>query len=92
MSSKSTKVTHWQNPHFHAYFPLENSYPAICGDILCDGIGSVGFSWAACPTSTELEVVVMDWLGKMLQLPSEFLSGGKGGGIIQVSIVTIHDY
>ena len=31
----------------------------------------------------------MDWLGKMLQLPSEFLSGGKGGGIIQVSIVTI---
>lgn len=27
----------------------------------------------------------MDWLGKMLDLPSEFLacSGGKGGGVIQ---------
>ena len=41
------QVTHWQNPQFHAYYPLENSYPAICGDILCDGIGSVGFSWVS---------------------------------------------
>lgn len=28
---------------------------------------------------------MMDWLGKMLELPKEFLasSGGKGGGVIQ---------
>lgn len=28
---------------------------------------------------------MLDWLGKMLQLPEEFLacSGGKGGGVIQ---------
>lgn len=28
---------------------------------------------------------MLDWLGKMLQLPAEFLasSGGKGGGVIQ---------
>lgn len=28
---------------------------------------------------------MLDWLGKMLDLPSEFLacSGGKGGGVIQ---------
>ena len=29
---------------------------------------------------------MMDWLGKALQLPEEFLSGGKGGGVIQVKI------
>lgn len=30
---------------------------------------------------------MMDWLGKMLDLPKEFLSssGGKGGGVIQGS-------
>jgi hypothetical protein len=30
---------------------------------------------------------MMDWLGKMLDLPKEFLasSGGKGGGVIQVN-------
>jgi len=29
---------------------------------------------------------MLDWLGKMLDLPKEFLacSGGKGGGVIQV--------
>ena len=38
------------------------------------------------PACTELEMVVMDWLGKMLGLPEEFLSSGKGpgGGVIQV--------
>ena len=41
---------------------------------------------ASSPACTELEMVVMDWLGKMLDLPQEFLfcSGGKGGGVIQV--------
>lgn len=41
----------------------------------------------ASPACTELEVVMLDWLGKMLDLPNEFLacSGGKGGGVIQVS-------
>lgn len=38
------------------------------------------------PACTELEMVVMDWLGKMLGLPEAFLSSGKGpgGGVIQV--------
>ena len=39
------------------------------------------------PACTELETVVMDWLGKMLGLPDAFLSGegeGNGGGVIQV--------
>ncbi|KAI0229685.1 Aromatic-L-amino-acid decarboxylase [Lamellibrachia satsuma] len=38
---------------------------------------------ASSPACTELEVIMMDWLGKMLQLPKDFMSGGKGGGVIQ---------
>ena len=79
-------VTHWHSPQFHAYFPTANSYPAIVADMLSDAIGCIGFSWIASPACTELEMVMMDWLGKMLQLPEEFLfSGpGRGGGVIQV--------
>nr|KAF6418185.1 dopa decarboxylase [Rousettus aegyptiacus] len=42
---------------------------------------------AASPACTELEMVMMDWLGKMLQLPDAFLveRGGEGGGVIQGS-------
>jgi hypothetical protein len=38
------------------------------------------------PACTELEVAMMDWLGKLIQLPDEFLncSDGPGGGVIQV--------
>ncbi|XP_055839656.1 aromatic-L-amino-acid decarboxylase isoform X1 [Episyrphus balteatus] len=78
-------VTHWHSPKFHAYFPTANSYPAIVADMLSGAIACIGFTWIASPACTELEVVMLDWLGKMLDLPAEFLacSGGKGGGVIQ---------
>ncbi|XP_076271306.1 aromatic-L-amino-acid decarboxylase-like [Rhynchophorus ferrugineus] len=78
-------ITHWHSPRFHAYFPTANSYPAIVADILSGAIACIGFSWIASPACTELEVVMLDWLGKAIGLPNEFLacSGGKAGGVIQ---------
>ncbi|CAA9996214.1 unnamed protein product [Nesidiocoris tenuis] len=80
-------VTHWHSPRFHAYYPTANSYPAIVADMLSDAIACIGFTWIASPACTELEDVMLDWLGKLLGLPKEFLacSGGKGGGVIQGS-------
>ncbi|XP_040573088.1 aromatic-L-amino-acid decarboxylase [Lepeophtheirus salmonis] len=81
-------MTHWQHPRFHAYFPAGNSYPSILSDMLTDAIACVGFSWAAAPSCTELETIMLDWLGKMMGLPKMFLSyeeGSKGGGVIQSS-------
>jgi len=75
-------VTHWHHPNFHSYFPTGNSYAAITADILSDAIGCIGFSWIASPACTELEVVMMDWLAQIIQLPKHFMSGGKGGGVI----------
>ena len=79
------QMTHWHSPHFHAYFPTANSYPAICADMLSAALGCIGFTWIASPACTELEMVMMDWLAKMLCLPKEFLfsTSGKGGGVIQ---------
>lgn len=54
--------------------------------MLSAGIGCIGFSWISSPACTELEVVTMNWLGKLLGLPEEYLncSEGPGGGVIQV--------
>jgi hypothetical protein len=41
------QVTHWQSPHFHAYFPAASSYPAIVGEILNTGIACLGFNWVS---------------------------------------------
>ncbi|CAH1109022.1 unnamed protein product [Psylliodes chrysocephalus] len=80
-------ITHWHSPRFHAYYPTANSFPAVVGEMLSAGFGCVGLSWISSPAYTELEVVMMNWLGKLLDLPEEFLncSDGPGGGIIQGS-------
>lgn len=66
-------ITHWQHSKFHAYFPAGNSYPSIMGEMLSSGLGIVGFSWAASPSCTELETIVLDWLGRMINLPRTLL-------------------
>ncbi|XP_066152732.1 aromatic-L-amino-acid decarboxylase-like [Euwallacea fornicatus] len=80
-------ITHWHSPNFHAYYPTAQSFPSIVGELMSAGFGVVGLSWIASPANTELEVVMMNWLGRMLGLPEEFLncSEGPGGGIIQGS-------
>ncbi|XP_064645172.1 histidine decarboxylase-like [Lineus longissimus] len=81
-------VTHWQSPYMHAYFPALNSYPSLLGDMLADAINCLGFTWASSPACTELETIVMDWLGKMIGLPQEFLHSNEqtmGGGVIQTT-------
>ena len=76
-------ITHWQSPHFHAYFPANTSGPAILGDLLCSGLGVQGMLWSTSPACTELETRVMDWLADLLGLPDRYRSKGSGGGVIQ---------
>lgn len=76
-------VTHWQSPEYFAYFPSNSSVAGFVGEMLSAGVNIVGFSWVTSPAATELEMIVLDWLGKLLKLPEDFLSAGQGGGVIQ---------
>lgn len=76
-------ITHWQSPNFFAYFPSNNSFPSILGELLSAGLGVQGMLWATSPACTELETHVLDWLVPMLGLPEKFLSSRAGGGVIQ---------
>jgi aromatic-L-amino-acid decarboxylase len=76
-------ITHWQSPSFFAYFPSNNSGPAILGELLSAGLGVQGMLWATSPACTELETHVLEWLVGMLGLPAAFRSDGPGGGVIQ---------
>ncbi|CAL8468823.1 g8364 [Coccomyxa elongata] len=84
-------ITHWQSPNFFAYFPSNSSFPAMLGEMLSTALSTVGFCWIGSPATTELETIVMDWLGKLLCLPTSFLAfdeqgkRGLGGGVIQGS-------
>ncbi|XP_062019397.1 phenylacetaldehyde synthase isoform X1 [Rosa rugosa] len=76
-------VTHWQSPNFFAYYPSNSSIAGFLGEMLSAGLNIVGFSWVTSPAATELEMIVLDWLAKLIKLPDEFLSAGQGGGVIQ---------
>jgi aromatic-L-amino-acid/L-tryptophan decarboxylase len=76
-----------------AFFPANSSFPGMLGDLYSGAFTAPAFNWICSPAVTELETVVLDWLAKMLNLPSCYLSTGEGGGVIQGSaseaIVTV---
>ncbi|CAB4276515.1 unnamed protein product [Prunus armeniaca] len=76
-------LTHWQSPNHFAYFPATISTAGFLSEMLTTGFNVVGFNWIASPAATELETIVMDWLGDMLKLPNSFLFSGNGGGVLQ---------
>ncbi|KAG8306417.1 hypothetical protein J6590_047825 [Homalodisca vitripennis] len=80
-------MTHWQAPGFHGYYPTATSFPSMIGELMSAGLAVVGFSWMTSPACTELEMVMMDWLAKAMDLPPELLNGSdsEGGGCLQGS-------
>ncbi|KAI6697422.1 hypothetical protein NL676_017541 [Syzygium grande] len=56
---------------------------AFLGEMLCTCFNSVGFTWLASPAATELEMVIMDWLARMLKLPKSFMFAGTRGVVNQ---------
>jgi aromatic-L-amino-acid decarboxylase len=41
--------------------------------MLSSGLGIVGFSWASSPACTELETIILHWMGTMLNIPKHLL-------------------
>jgi aromatic-L-amino-acid decarboxylase len=63
-------VTHWQHPRFFAYFAVSGSEPGILAELLAATLNNVGFLWRTAPASTELELLVADWVAQLIGLPS----------------------
>ncbi|XP_074284953.1 tyrosine decarboxylase-like [Silene latifolia] len=75
-------ITHWQSPNYFAYYPSSGSTAGLLGETLAAGFNVVGFNWISSPAATELETIVMEWLAKMLSLPTCFTKQGNGGGVM----------
>ncbi len=65
-------MTHWNHPKFYAYFSITGSLPGILGELLAAAFNVNGMLWKTCPSATELEQAVLDWLRQMLGLPEAF--------------------
>ncbi|KAG1689119.1 Histidine decarboxylase [Nymphon striatum] len=57
-------------------------------DSIIEDVNKIVMPGASSPACTELETLVMNWLGRMLDLPDEFLHlrpDSPGGGVIQTT-------
>ncbi|GAC76266.1 hypothetical protein PANT_20d00029 [Moesziomyces antarcticus T-34] len=62
---------------------ITHCFEGALADLYCASISNPGFNWSVSPSVTELEILMVDWVGRMLGLDDAFLStSGTGGGII----------
>jgi aromatic-L-amino-acid decarboxylase len=65
-------ITHWNHPRFFAWFANTGSEPGILAELLVAALNVNNMTWLSSPAATELEVIVMDWLGQLFGLPREW--------------------
>lgn len=80
----------WQHPYFFGFFPSSMSHSTIIAEIFANTFQTKCTEWKDSPVQTELEMVVSDWVVKMMGLPSKFLMRNEGGGVMTTSVT--HSY
>jgi aromatic-L-amino-acid decarboxylase len=65
-------ITHWNSPRFFAYFATSAAPVAVAAEALAAALDVKAMLWRTSPAATELEEVVMRWLGKLMGLPEPF--------------------
>jgi aromatic-L-amino-acid decarboxylase len=66
------RVSHWNHPHFHAYFSVSSSGPGILGELLTAALNVNAMLWKSCPAATELEQITAAWVLHWLSLPGSW--------------------
>ncbi|MBV9233742.1 MAG: amino acid decarboxylase [Candidatus Eremiobacteraeota bacterium] len=64
--------TLWNHPRFFAYFATSAAPAAVAAEALAATLDVKAMLWRTSPAATELEEVVMRWLGGLLGLPRDW--------------------
>lgn len=57
-----------QHPMHYGWFPSNASLSSVLGDLASSGLAGLGISWESCPSLTEVEEVVCDWMRQLVGL------------------------
>ncbi len=66
-------MTHWQHPRFFAYFPANASPASMLAEQLTNAMAANALIWQTSPAATEIEQVMVRWMGSALGLPEGFV-------------------
>ncbi len=65
-------ITHWNSPRFFAYFATSAAPVAVAAEALAAALDVKAMLWRTSPSATELEEVVMRWLGRLMGLSDDY--------------------
>jgi aromatic-L-amino-acid decarboxylase len=65
-------LTHWNHPHFHAWFSNSSTPPSVLAEFLIAALNVNVMLWKSSPAATELEQVTLSWLRQWLRLDAEW--------------------
>ncbi len=65
-------TTHWNHPRFFAYFATSAAPVAVAAEALAATLDVKAMLWRTSPAATELEEVMMRWLGALLGVPQDW--------------------
>ncbi len=64
--------THWNHPRFFAYFATSAAPVAVLAEALAATLDVKAMLWRTSPAATELEEVVLRWLGRLIGVPDDW--------------------
>ena len=75
-------LAHWQHPGWMAYFPAGSSPASVLGELAAASLSVEAMMWSTSPAATEVETRVLDWLVDLLDVPQEWKTTARGGGVM----------
>jgi aromatic-L-amino-acid decarboxylase len=82
---------HGDHPRYFARVPGPSSFAAVLGNWLGVGFNTIAASWAGASGPATIELVVIDWLRDMLEMPTDhegvLVSGGSHASLTAIAAV-----
>ncbi|MYB33668.1 MAG: aspartate aminotransferase family protein [Gammaproteobacteria bacterium] len=66
-------MTHVQHPMYYGWFPSNAALSSVLGDLASSGLAGLGISWESCPSLTEVEELVCDWMRQLTGLSDKWV-------------------
>ncbi|MBW4636389.1 MAG: aminotransferase class V-fold PLP-dependent enzyme [Iphinoe sp. HA4291-MV1] len=85
-----SNVMHHNHPRFFAYVPSPNNFISAMADTLASGFNIFAGSYKAAPAAAEIELITIDWLRQLCNLPAGagglFVSGGTMANLTALTV------
>jgi glutamate/tyrosine decarboxylase-like PLP-dependent enzyme len=83
-------IMHVDHPRFFAFVPSPSNFISVLADCLVSAFNPFAGTWLESAPAAQIELVTVDWLKKIFDMPNEagglFLSGGSTANMLGLAV------